>query len=223
MTRTALESLRANSFERWSLRRNPFGELPRGERATLACVDTTETAAFLNAAGDRERRALQLVAGHGRGKSTHLIALHARDFPHAPFSKLHLSDAVPGAVPHERIHFVDSIENLSWLGRRKLYSQCPVLACTTHRDLSRELRRAGYHTHSLRVGIRSLDELRPIIAARIDAASLPAASLPGGSPPRPTLTRLEELYQAYGDDVRSIEHALYQDYERLRAGAPSTT
>jgi hypothetical protein len=216
VTATTLESLRASSFERIALRRNPFGELPREERATLACVETDGPAAFLRGANGTERRALQIVADHGRGKSTLMIALHAREFPEAPFTQLHLSDPVPSPEPKAPIHFVDSIENLSWLGRRKLYSQVPTLACTTHRDLGRELRRAGYGVQTLRVGIQSASALQPMVQARVDAARFG-----DGSPPTPSHVRLEELYCIHGDDVRSIEQALYSDYEDLRSEAAS--
>ncbi len=217
MTTTALDSLRASSYERISLRRNPFGELPREERAELARVCTAGLAAFIHGAKDVGRRALQLVADHGRGKSTLMIALHAREFPDAPFTQLHLSDPVPSPEPKAPVHFVDSIENLSWLSRRKLYSQCPTLVCTTHRDLSRELRRAGFGVHSVRVGIQSVDELELIVQARLDAATLDAHQSP-----TPTRARLEELYCIHGDDVRSIEHALYSDYEDLRDRAATS-
>ena len=227
MIPTALDSLRASSFERLNLRRNPFGELPREERAAIACADTAGPAAFLRGARQGERRALQLVADHGRGKSSLLMAVHAREFPDAPYTQLRLGSPVPeGGAP---LQFVDSIENLSWLGRRKLYSRCQVLACTTHRDLGGELRRAGFGVVSLNIGIESVDDLSRIVEARISAAALQtkalsAVSLPdstllsGGSPliPRPSRRRLEDLFEEYGDDVRSIEHALYRDFERAR-------
>lgn len=203
------------------LKRNPFGELLREERAALACVSTEAPAAFLRAAQDGERRVLQLVADHGRGKSTLLIALQAREFPETPYTQLHGGDGVPMA--NGPMQFVDSIENLSWLGRRRLYSRCPVLACTTHRDLSRELKSAGYEILTMRIGIKSVEELEDIVKARIAAAQLPDQAQQDRSPPTPSRARLEELYQLHGDDARTIEHALYQDFERLRSEGLNST
>ena len=230
MIPTTLEALRANSFERLNLRRNPFGELPREERAAIACADTAGPSAFLRGARAGERRALQLVGDHGRGKSSLLIAVHAREFPEAPYTQIRTSQPAPNT--EAALQFVDSVENLSWLGRRKLYSRCQVLAYTTHRDLSAELRRAGFGVVSLSVGIQSIEELARIVEARIGAAALhpkarataalPAAALLAGETrviPRPSRRRLEDLYRDYGDDVRSIEAALYRDYERARKDA----
>ena len=206
-SRSALESLRGTSFARLHLRHNPFAVLDRPARARAACVETEELADFLRG----PRRVLQLVADHGRGKSTLLIALHARHFPDAPFQQLHIGDPVPGAAGGAEISFVDSIENLGWFGRQRLYRRRKTLAVTTHRDLSRELRRAGLDVKPVTVGIAGCDDLHRIVEARIRGAALE-----GGEPPRPTRAELERLHAAYGDDVRSIEAELFQTFEDLR-------
>ncbi|QDV05303.1 hypothetical protein Poly30_07990 [Planctomycetes bacterium Poly30] len=208
-----LRHLRSSAFERLHLRHNPFGELTRTERAAIACVETGEVASFLAESARGERRALQLIADHGRGKSTLLIALHARVFPDAPFVQLRPGDPVPAFDPGERLHFVDSIENQGWIGRRKLFARCQNLACTTHRDLEHELVRAGFRVLTKRVGIGSFGELLNIARARVESAALPT-----GRPPAPPYELMLKLHAEFGDDVRSIEHALYHEYERLRAG-----
>ncbi|MFT5734726.1 MAG: hypothetical protein ACJA2W_001429 [Planctomycetota bacterium] len=215
MTGPLLRHLRASAFERLHLCRNPFGELSREERADAACVETEAAAAFLNDGRRGERRALQFVADHGRGKSTHLIALHARSFPEAPYTQLHEGSPVPEPQPTARVDFIDSIETLRWLERRALYRRCETLACTTHRDLGRELRRAGYEVLTVQVGIQSTHDLSIIAHARLAAASLST-----GSPPSPSEELLGRLHAEFGDDVRSIEHALYAEYEHLRSTAP---
>lgn len=211
MPSPVLTHLRSTAFERLHLRRNPFGELSREERAATAQVEIEDLATFLRGRTKGERRALQLVADHGRGKSTHLIALHARAFPDAPFHQLHARASLPALAASAPLQFVDSIENLGWLGRKRLFARCQNLACTTHRDLSRELRRAGFEVHTRSVGIASVDELLGILQSRIDAASLPT----GQAPPLRS-SQILQLHARFGDDVRSIEHALYLEYERFR-------
>ena len=61
-------------FAHLNLRFNPFGEATPEERAKLAVVDIERFAQRLCAPGF----AVQFIGEHGRGKSTHLLALHAR-------------------------------------------------------------------------------------------------------------------------------------------------
>lgn len=200
----------ATSFDRIHLRWNPFGELDPDERAALACVELGDHGEFLRV----ERRVLQLVADHGRGKSTLLLALHRRDFAGSRYTQLHEGDPAPemgtgvGAHP---VDFVDSIENLGFWARRRMYRRVRSLACTTHRDLSREMRRAGLTVRTVRVGIEGLADLERIAAGRIRYARTWTGEPPALPPPR-----LAELYAEYGDDVRGIEYQLYLDYQRLK-------
>lgn len=62
-----------------------------------------------------------------------------------------------------------------------------------------------------RIGIAHLTELEAIVETRVSGQELM-----GRSATRPSLRRLAELYERFGDDVRGIEHALYADYERMR-------
>lgn len=196
----------ATSFDRIHLRWNPFGELDPDERAALACVELADHAEFLSF----DRRVLQLVADHGRGKSTLLLALHRREFAGVSYTQLHAGDPAPLVGGHP-VDFVDSIENLGFWARRRMYRGVRSLACTTHRDLSREMRWAGLGVRTVRVGIRGLPDLERIAAGRIQYARSGT-----GEPPRLSPTRLAELYAEYGDDVRGIEHQLYLDYQALK-------
>ena len=205
-------------------------------RAACACVDLSGLEEFL-AGGPRQ--ALQLVADHGRGKSTLLLALHRRRFASSPYTQLHAGDGPP-SIASGPVQFIDSVENLSWWTRRRLYRQLArrsvSLACTTHRDLSRELVSAGFEVRTVQIGIRSVDELERIVHGRVRAAQMepvlfedpPACAV---EPPLPPRERLEALYRTHGDDVRTIEHHLYLDYQRLkkdygeaaaRAGTPQS-
>lgn len=204
----AARRLQRSSYSRLHLARNPFGEIPRDERAALAQVDVGHLADHLRAPD----RALQFVADHGRGKSTHLIALHARHFPDATYVQLRENarslDARPSA---EHPLFLDSIENLGRRARRRVLRDHRRIAFTTHVDLEHEARAAGLDVLTVRVGIDSLEALESIVRARVAAAARGT-----GRPPSTPRSRIAELYGQYGDDVRSIEGALYDDVERLR-------
>lgn len=192
-------------FQDIGLARNPFGELTREERAAAAQVDLTEEAAFL----EGPRRCVQFVGDHGRGKSTRLIALRARHFPDSSYVQMRTRGPAPEVAPPWPF-FLDSLELMGRGDRRRLYARAEGLACTTHADLSRELERAGYEVRTIRVRLTGVDELEAITAARVELARA------GDHAPLPTRARLEELHASLGDDVRSIEGALYLDYQRLR-------
>ncbi len=196
----------ATSFDRIHLRWNPFGELDPEERSALACVELGDHGDFLRG----PRRVLQLVADHGRGKSTLLLALHRREFGAVPYTQLHAGDPRPEVGAHP-VDFVDSIENLGFWGRRRMYQRAQSLACTTHRDLSREMRWAGLSVRTIRVGIESRGDLERIVHGRIQYARTGT-----GEPPALPPSRLAELYAEHRDDVRTIEHQLYLDYQRLK-------
>lgn len=206
-------SRRRARFEDLGLTRNPFGECDRVERVGLARVDLGDLPAFLRG----PRRCVQFVADHGRGKSTHLLALHGRHFAGCSYLKLGPGARPPRPAPPWPL-FVDSFENLGRWGRRSLYRRAESLALTTHRDLAPELARAGYAVRTVHVGIGGLGELDAIVRARVEAARLDERA------PFPARGRLAELHRRLGDDVRAIEHELYLDYQGLRddaSGAPA--
>lgn len=168
-------------------------------------MDVEAEAAHLRAA----RCAVQFVADHGRGKSTRLIALHARHFPSSSYIQLRTRTRTL-EMPSPWPAFVDSLEHLTPRGRRRLYRSCESLACATHTCLRGELERAGYAVRTVLVGVTGVDELARIAAARVELARL------NDHAPLPARARLEELHRLHGDDVRAIEHDLYLDYQRLR-------
>ncbi|MEM8711018.1 MAG: hypothetical protein AAGG01_08705 [Planctomycetota bacterium] len=205
MDSARIDRLRASSFAALGLRCNPFGELDRSDRARVACVSVERFAAHLK----EPRRALQLMGDHGRGKSTHLLALHARHYAECAYDQVHL-DSGPLA-PAPGLRFVDSVENVPEKARTRLFRSASGLAITTHRDHTAELRRYGFEVLTARIGIASLADLATIVEARIMHQELD-----GYSAPRPSRERLAELHADFGDDVRGIEGVLYADYERLR-------
>ena len=124
-------------FAHLNLRRNPFGELTAPERATLAVVDLDAAAAALDAGA-----IVQLVAPHGRGKTTHLLALHARHAG-APFRRAGREGIFD--LPTEGVAFVDEVDVLDGPARRALWVRAGALAVATHVDHGREIRLSLIH------------------------------------------------------------------------------
>ncbi|MDH5179909.1 MAG: hypothetical protein OEZ39_18805 [Gammaproteobacteria bacterium] len=193
------------AFAHLNLRFNPFGELPRHQRLLTAVVELDDLPRQLHIAGT----AIQFVADHGRGKSTHLIALH-RCFPDSPYTQIHHRDK-PRFLS-TNIQFVDSIENLSRFARNRLYKRSGSIALTTHRDLSMELTRAGYRVISREIAQLSTDRISAILNARIrharrnDALPIPVISN----------ATVKSLQDACGSNIREMEYRLYDIFQDLR-------
>jgi len=192
------------SYASINLRFNPFGELHPGERQKLACVDVSDLIQHL----ETPHTIVQFLAGHGRGKTTHLLALH-RHFKKFPYMKLY-----PGDCPEFMQSagcFVDSIENLSLLARWRVYRRYEHLAVTTHRDLSIEMRMAGLTVKTVRVSSNHVDLLQNIFHQRINYARRN-----GGGMPTIDVKKIKVLQQKYGDDIRAMEAELYEYIDELR-------
>lgn len=190
-------------FAHINLRFNPFGELDREDRAKIAVVDVNQAASFLSQHG----RAIQFIADHGRGKSTHLIALH-QSFPTAPYTQVHEGDKP--VFSQQTLHFVDSVECLPYKQRQQLYRAANSLAITTHQDLSHELNKAGYHTLSLPVSLIKSDVLQQVLLRRIELARRNPGKLPSIN-----LAATHKLQRDYGDNIRAIESHLYNVFQSL--------
>ncbi len=180
-----------------NLRFNPFREATRDERAALAVVDIEELVPWLAA----PRRAVQFVAPHGHGKSTHLIALHAR-FPGAPFIKIFEGDRAE--TPDVPLVFIDEIELIR--DRRTLWRRPGSFAFGSHRDLGAELRGLDVRTIVL-----SEPRLREIVERRLEWARRGPGPIP-----RVTDRTLATLTARHGGDVRAIEAELYDVVQRMR-------
>lgn len=190
------------AFAHLNLSFNPFGELDKQQRETLACVDVEPFLALFK----QTRFALQFNADHGRGKTTHLLALHAR-FPQAPYIKLHQDDKP--AIPNAPLVFVDSIEHLSFVQRWRLFRRCQQLVFTAHRDLAWQARICGLKVYNYRVSIE-LEKLHRALNKRIEYARLSTGVIP-----KISLDSVVHLQRLYGDDVRSMEAFLYDYFQQM--------
>lgn len=198
-------------YARLNLRRNPFGELTRDERAELAVVDVD----FLLTELAQGRTALQFLGPCGRGKTTHLLAL-GRALPGVIYVYLP-EDGPQPRIPPTRPLLLDEAQRLGRWQRRWVFGQTGPLVLGSHEDHSEELTRAGYRVvtehvaHAVHAG-----RLRQLLNRRIEASR-------AGPGPLPWIdeTRAAELHGRFGADIRQIERVLYDEFQwRIQENAP---
>jgi hypothetical protein len=179
-----------------NLKRNPFGELTRAERAQLACVPALAIA---------EGEVVQVLGAAGRGKTTHLLAWHAAH-PGAHYEYLAEGQSELTTPAPSDPFFLDEAQRLNSRSLRHLFDSVPRLVLATHSDLSPLTRRRVRS-----IELRGLDARRlgQIVERRIESSRRHAG-------PVPTLSAetLERLIEDHGDDVRSIEARLYDAFQR---------
>jgi len=184
-------------FAHLNLRFNPFGEATPSDRARLAVVDIDRFVDRLQRGG-----AVEFVAAHGRGKSSHLLALH-RHFPDAPFIKLESAMRVAPA----QVLFIDEVDRVA--NRAAVFRQVRSIALGTHSSVAAELRAAGLEVESGFVSANA-DRLRDILERRIEWARRGA-----GAVPRLSESAIAALRSRFGDDVRAAEAHLYDRFQTL--------
>ena len=206
-----------------NLRRNPFAFPSLDEVERLALVDVERHVSKI-LAGDY---VVQFIGEQGRGKTTHMRALHARvqraleeranvEGGAAPVPYLYFPEE--GAHPEipwsARVLFLDETQRLSWWKRRRLWRSGKGLAIATHDDHSRELERAGIAHEVVWVEGLSLEKLEAIVQRRFEWARR-------GEGDVPWLERedLEALIERFGDDLRAIELVLYDAVQQMSAPA----
>jgi hypothetical protein len=192
-------------YSHLNLKRNPFGIPSQADRPMLTVTDVSGLASQLL----QPKTAIQFVGGHGRGKSSHLFALQ-KD----------LSDRLNHSIPYARLRdptdlptgpivLLDEGAHLyrrAWWRLRRVHS----IAISTHITLKPILWMLGFSVQTVRIeNVRSA-ELRAIFERRLEWARR-------GAGPIPTLpeSTLQTLLNQYGDDIRSMESALYASIERL--------
>ena len=191
-------------YARLNLRRNPFGELTRQERAELAVVDVDRWLGELT----QDRTALQFLGPCGHGKTTHLLAL-GRMLPEAVYVYLPEDGPLPH-VPAIRPLLLDEAQRLRLRQREQVFAQGGPLLVASHEDHTRELSRAGYRVVTEHVA-RAADpqRLQRLLNRRIDASR-------AGSGPVPWIGQAcaIDLHRRFGADIRQIERVLYDEFQR---------
>ena len=190
-------------FSHIYLRFNPFGELDQQQRVEVAVVDVSKYKYMLNEDGN----AIQFLADHGRGKTTHLLYLY-QYYSGAEFTQLY-----PGDKPdmsQRLMRFVDSVENMSKHERMTMYKNTPSLACTTHTDLTKELTAAGYKVLNIIVSLNDTEKIRQVFNRRIEFSRRCKGDIP-------VINEhiVESLIKQFGDDIRAMEHCLYNKFQNM--------
>jgi hypothetical protein len=196
-------------FEALHLRLNPFGAALPAERGWLA-VPTMDIDALVGWLSE-PRRAIQLVGDMGRGKSTHLRALHDA-FPGAPFTFVPARGPAP-PIPEAAVVFVDEAHRLAPAARFRLFRRAASFAVATV-GIAGSLWLAGVETITLRVDGLSFDQLEVYVARRMEWAGSGS-----GAPPRVPTALLRSLRARHGSNMREIERGLYHWLEDLRTEA----
>ncbi len=188
-----------------NLCRNPFGELTRSQRASVAIVDPTR---WIEKLADRWF-AVQFIGEAGRGKTTHLLAIY-RHFPDSPY--LHIAEGEKPAIPRGRPLFLDEVQRLPARRRRREFGRGGPLVLGTHEDVASELRGMGYDVETIEVAAQTSPErIADVIDRRIESARRSPGPLPGVC----TAT-IARLFEEYGDNVRGMEHHLYEVFQNLK-------
>ena len=191
------------AYEGLNLKRNPFGEPGPRERARLAILDVGAYEGLLREGG----WVVQFIGESGRGKSTHMRALHAR-FPGAPFR--YIAEGERPKIAPAPLWFLDETQRLSWWTLRRLFRGCEAMAIGTHADHSAQIRRAGKRVEVVEVGGVDRALLRRIFEARLEWARRGEGEVPWLED-----EDLDALIGRFGDDVRGMEGWLYERVQRM--------
>lgn len=200
-------------YQAWNLRRNPFGELTRAERADLAVLDGLP--AWL-AQLKNPRTAIQFLGPCGHGKTTHLLALQ-RALGNATYVYYPESGGRP-TLPRARPLLIDEAQRMGRYNLLRMLWGPGPLVIATHRDLGSSLRRAGFETVNVNMGAPLPTEaLLKILNRRVTASSLndaePALKI--------DFPLAEALLRKYGSNVRAIEGFLYEYLQATLSGRAS--
>jgi hypothetical protein len=192
------------AFEHLNLRWNPFGEPAPDDIVRLAVVEVEPYVERLRRAGF----ALQYLGEAGRGKSTHLMALH-QFFPNMPYLRFPENAKIP-KIPHAPVLFLDETQRLPPSLRRRIFSRNVSFVIGTHEDHSNELARAGVESVSIHLKGLTGERLAQIIERRIEWARR-------GPGPLPTVSasKTARLIEEYGDDLSAILASLYEEFQIL--------
>jgi hypothetical protein len=190
-------------FHFYNLRRNPFGELERNERAELAVTVLDPWLEFLR----HPSSVLQFVGDCGRGKSTHLLAIEKHL---SPVSFVYIPEDGPRPkLPQTRPLIVDEAQRLSLWQRRKLGKFGGPIVIGSHIDHTREFERCKLNVQTVFVAeLVTPDRIQLILNKRIESSRLNIGTIPTISGKFAL-----RLHQQFGSDLRGMEHYLYNEFQ----------
>lgn len=190
-----------------NLRFNPFGRLTPREEATVAlpAVNAGAYAARLRRPGT----AIQFLGPSGRGKTTHLMALH-RYFPDAPYIYIARGAPVP-PIPDAPILFLDEMQRVPRRRRRAILAQGASYVVGSHADHRREFANAQLDFATVRLCAVGPRRLQAILNRRIAFARRD----PQRPVPAVTITAAQMLLDRCGADQWAMNNVLYDTFETL--------
>ena len=197
-----------NPYRRLNLTRNPFGELTRLERAELSICSIEPWLTQLQGP-DASQQVIQFIGECGRGKSTHLLAIE-QQLPGARYIYLPIDAPLP-PIPSHRPLLIDEAQRLSKRVRRRVFEQGGPLVLGTHENLASEISAEGLKVTTVHVAtLLTVTRLQEMLHARIESSRLGPGTLPYIS-----MARCQRLIDTFGDDVRSMEHHLYNIFLKI--------
>jgi hypothetical protein len=190
----------SRAFLQHNLRWNPFEETSLEQRPDLA-VDVPNLHL-------QHRQAILFLGEKGRGKTTHLLGLHAQH-PNAPYIHLPEFGQQP-SIPKADLIFLDEAQRLPRLFRTRFWRRAKTWVIASHQDHRYELERAGFVVQVLHLQGLSFCKLEQIVQKRLEWARRGAGAVPNV----PTAL-LQALLKQHSDDLRAIEDALYVWFQKL--------
>lgn len=182
---------------------NPFGGLTPAEvkKMIVPKFDLDEMAEQVNS---KVFDAIQFVGNHGRGKTTHLIALH-EVFKEAPIHFLTKQDNHFNLGVEELI-FIDSIGHLSIPKRIQLWkNKNHRFVFTTHISRNFELNCFGRKLKSYRFSGIDTQAIEEIIRKRLEFIDLKNQD--------DLFEKIPKLIKRHGGDIRAIMFHMYEALE----------
>jgi replication-associated recombination protein RarA len=113
------------------------------------------------------------------------------------------------------IIFLDEAQRLPRLTRRFIWQRAKTWVIASHENHCSELEQAGFRVQLIQLTGLSVSKLEAIIEQRLEWARRAEGEIP-----RIPRQRLEQLLETHGDDLRSIEGALYDEYQKLSVIKP---
>lgn len=198
----------ALAFEHLNLRWNPFGEPAAEDLADLAVVEVEQHVERLKRPGF----AVEYMGESGRGKSTHMHALH-RFFPDAPYVRFRENEPIP-PIPNAPLLFLDETQRVPARRRRQVFARPASFVIGTHEDHSTEFKRAGVQCEVILLRGLTPERLEQIVLRRLEWARRRPGPLPGI-----TETEIARLIHDHDDDLSAILKHLYEKFQLLETGA----
>ncbi|MCA9196554.1 MAG: hypothetical protein KDA87_03410 [Planctomycetales bacterium] len=192
-------------FAHLNLCRNPFGEITREEQAALAQV---QLEAVLLELLDTNV-VVQFVGEKGYGKTTHLLAIQAAV---SGATYTHIPEGQTATIIAGRPTLIDEAQRMTWWQRWYFFRRPAPLVLGTHFDYQRSLERLGRRVITVQVGQEtSVQHIHHILNQRIEWVRRQS-----GPVPQIRLETVQRLMQQFGPDIRSIQQALYEQFQSLQ-------